>query len=34
VLSSDIMTIPSPQILEATVVATFVGGEMIYGSLN
>jgi len=34
VLSDDIMTIPSPQILQTKVVATFFGGKAIYGSLD
>ncbi len=34
VLSKDIMTVPSPQILETEVVATFFGGNLIYGSLE
>ena len=34
VLSNDIMTVPAPQILETEVVATFFGGNLIYGSLK
>lgn len=34
VLSDDIMTIPSPQILQTKVVATFFGGKAIFGSLD
>jgi predicted amidohydrolase YtcJ len=34
VLSADIMTIPSPQILETRVEATIFGGEPIYGTLG
>jgi predicted amidohydrolase YtcJ len=33
VLSKDIMTVPSPEILETTVIATYLGGEQIYGDL-
>ncbi len=34
VLSNDIMTVAAPQILETEVVATFFGGNLIYGSLE
>ncbi len=34
VLSDDIMTIPSPQILSTKVVATIFGGKVIFGSLD
>lgn len=34
VLSDDIMTIPTPQILSTKVVATFFGGKAIFGSLD
>jgi predicted amidohydrolase YtcJ len=34
VLSGDIMTVPSPQILDSKVMATFLGGKAIYGSLD
>jgi len=33
VLSGDIMSVPTPRILETTVVATFIGGTAVYGSL-
>ena len=34
VLSDDIMTIPTPQILSTKVVATFFGGKAIFGTLD
>ena len=33
VLSKDIMTIPSPEILETEIVATWLGGERIFGDM-
>ena len=34
ILSDDIMTIPTPQILSTKVVATFLGGKIIYGTIE
>lgn len=34
ILSDDIMTIPTPQILSTKVVATFFGGKIIYGTID
>ncbi len=34
VLSKDIMTVPQEEILEAKVIATVVGGQLVYGSLS
>jgi predicted amidohydrolase YtcJ len=33
VLSKDIMTVPSEQILDVTVAATIIDGEVVYGNL-